>query len=39
MDGQLEPAAAAAMLAPHQTAGFCDGYWHGAPGMEQVRVL
>jgi collagenase-like PrtC family protease len=38
MDGQLEPPAAAAMLAPHQTAEFCDGYWHGAPGMQRVRA-
>lgn len=38
MDGQLEPSAAAAMLAPHQTAGFCDGYWHGAPGMQRVHA-
>ena len=38
MDGHLEPSMAAAMLAPHQTAGFCDGYWHGAPGMRQVRA-
>lgn len=38
MDGHLEPSVAAGILAPHQTAGFCDGYWHGAPGMKRVRV-
>jgi collagenase-like PrtC family protease len=38
MDGQLEAPAAAAMLAPHQTAGFCDGYWYGAAGMQRVHA-
>lgn len=38
MDGQLESSAAAGSIAPHQTAGFCDGYWHGAPGMHRVHV-
>lgn len=38
IDGQLESSMAAAMLAPHQTAGFCDGYWHGAPGMQRVHA-
>ena len=38
MDGQLESSVAAGSIAPHQTAGFCDGYWHGAPGMNRVHV-
>ena len=38
MDGQLELSVAAGSIAPHQTAGFCDGYWHGAPGMNRVHV-
>ena len=38
MDGQLESSAAAGSIVPHQTAGFCDGYWHGAPGMHRVHV-
>ncbi|MBI3571241.1 MAG: U32 family peptidase [Gammaproteobacteria bacterium] len=38
MDGQLESSVAAGILAPYQTAGFCDGYWHGAPGMYRVRA-
>jgi collagenase-like PrtC family protease len=37
-DGQLEPSAAAALLAPHQGSGFCDGYWYGAPGMQRVHA-
>ncbi len=38
MDGHLESSVAAGMLAPHQTAGSCDGYWHGAPGMYRVHA-
>lgn len=38
MDGDLEASTAAGMLMPHQTAGFCDGYWHGSPGMNRVRI-
>lgn len=38
VDGHLEPSAAADVLAPYQTAGFCDGYWHGVPGMNRVHV-
>ncbi len=38
MDGQLESSVAAGVLTPYQTAGFCDGYWHGAPGMYRVHV-
>lgn len=37
-DGQLESSTVAAMLAPHQGAGFCDGYWHGAPGMQRLHA-
>ncbi|MDO8706544.1 MAG: U32 family peptidase [Sulfuricaulis sp.] len=36
MDGLQESSAAAAMLEPYQAAGACDGYWHGAPGMNRV---
>lgn len=38
MDGHLEPSVAADILAPHQAAGFCDGYWHGTPGMNRVHA-
>jgi len=38
LDGGLEAAAAAARLAPHQPAGPCDGYWHGAPGMNRAQL-
>ncbi|MHB8535349.1 MAG: ubiquinone anaerobic biosynthesis protein UbiV [Sulfuricaulis sp.] len=34
MDGRLESAAAAGMLAPYHPSGACDGYWRGAPGMD-----
>jgi collagenase-like PrtC family protease len=37
MDGQMEISDANKILAPYQTAGFCDGYWHGAPGMNRVH--
>lgn len=33
LDGALDAEAAAARLAPLAGAGFCDGYWRGAPGM------
>ena len=38
VDGQLEPAVAAGLLAPYQAAGPCDGYWYGVPGMDRVRA-
>ena len=38
LDGGLEAAAAAERLAPHQPAGPCDGYWHGAPGMNREHL-
>ena len=38
LDGGLEAAAAAERLAPHQPAGACDGYWHGAPGMNREHL-
>ena len=38
LDGGLDTAAAAERLAPHQPAGSCDGYWHGAPGMNRVHL-
>lgn len=38
MEGQLESSVAGGILAPHQAAGFCDGYWHGAPGMQRVHA-
>lgn len=38
VEGELEPAAAAGLLAPYQAAGPCDGYWYGAPGMDRVRA-
>jgi collagenase-like PrtC family protease len=37
MDGHQESSAAAAMLEPYQAYGSCDGYWHGAPGMNRVH--
>ncbi len=37
MDGRLAPSDAAEMLAPYQPEGPCDGYWHGAAGMNQVH--
>jgi len=36
LDGALTSAEAATVVAPHVAAGTCDGYWHGAPGMDQV---
>lgn len=38
MDGRLESATAAGLLAPYHPAGACDGYWHAAPGMDRVRA-
>jgi len=38
LDGELEAAAAVERLAPHQPAGPCDGYWHGAPGMNRMHL-
>ena len=38
LDGELEAAAAAERLAPYQPAGPCDGYWHGAPGMDRAHL-
>jgi collagenase-like PrtC family protease len=38
LDGALDAAAAAERLAPYHPAGSCDGYWHGAPGMNRVRL-
>lgn len=37
IDGRQAPSAAADMLAPYQPGGPCDGYWHGAAGMNQVH--
>lgn len=36
-DGQPDLSGVAAAIAPYQTAGFCNGYWHGAPGMKRVH--
>ncbi|GAB4508304.1 MAG: U32 family peptidase [Sulfuricaulis sp.] len=38
MDGHLEASAVTEILASHQTAGYCDGYWHGAPGMNRMHA-
>ncbi len=38
MDGRLDSAAAAGLLAPYHPAGACDGYWHAAPGMDRVHA-
>ncbi|MCR4300319.1 MAG: U32 family peptidase [Sulfuricaulis sp.] len=38
MDGQMESSVASGMLAPYQTAGTCDGYWRGAPGMQRLQT-
>jgi len=38
MDGCLESAAAAGLLAPYQPGGACDGYWHAGPGMDRVHA-
>lgn len=34
--GQLHPAAALQQLGPHQSYGFCNGYWQGQEGMAWV---
>ncbi|MEK7206368.1 MAG: U32 family peptidase [Pseudomonadota bacterium] len=36
LDGALSPSEASTAVAPHLVAGTCDGYWHNAPGMDQV---
>jgi collagenase-like PrtC family protease len=38
MDGRQAPSDAAHILAPYQPGGSCDGYWHGAAGMNQVHL-
>jgi len=38
MEGRQESSMAAAMLEPYQACGFCDGYWHGAPGMNREHA-
>lgn len=38
MDGRQAPSDAADILAPYQPGGPCDGYWHGAAGMNQVHL-
>lgn len=38
VDGILDLSEAVGDLAPYQAAGFCDGYWHGAPGMHRVHA-
>jgi collagenase-like PrtC family protease len=37
LEGRLAPTVAAEILAPFQSTGPCNGYWYGAPGMDQVR--
>jgi collagenase-like PrtC family protease len=34
--GELTPAEASARITPLMPSGSCDGYWHGAAGMDQV---
>lgn len=38
MDGQRESSAAAVLIEPYLAAGSCDGYWHGAPGMDRLHA-
>ncbi len=37
MDGRRESSAAAALIEPYLAGGSCDGYWHGAPGMDRLH--
>jgi collagenase-like PrtC family protease len=37
LQGVMPPPVAADILAGCQPAGSCNGYWHGAPGMDQVN--
>lgn len=34
LDGGIDPAAARARIAPYLSAGSCNGYWYGRPGMD-----
>jgi O2-independent ubiquinone biosynthesis protein UbiV len=38
VDGSLKSSTADAILAAQQAAGFCNGYWHGTPGMHRVHT-
>lgn len=38
LTGALEPAAATAALTPLMPTGPCDGYWHGAAGMDALAA-
>ncbi len=37
LNGRLDLEVAEERLLPHMPAGFCNGYWHGLPGMNWAR--